>query len=227
MNFDNGTRTLAEMFADMADIFSESVDVEGLHMLLTYCLQLTELNRGRIILDSFTDMSKIEVSERAITDDSFPQSQYLADRARFTLQTEVKLSDTGEDVIGLYVFPLRVRGTTLGVIQLFSINEIPLNSHSLGVLQSVADIAALTIDQTHRIKQAHMLVSQLQGALDSRVVIEQAKGVIAERNKIDFSQAFHQLRSIARKEQRPIRSVASDIIALHHCSTSLKRPAEK
>jgi AmiR/NasT family two-component response regulator len=80
-------------------------------------------------------------------------------------------------------------------------------------LQSIADIAAMTIDQTHRIQQAHSLVSQLQGALDSRVVIEQAKGILAERNQTDFPSAFQEIRSIARREQRPVRTVAADIVA--------------
>jgi AmiR/NasT family two-component response regulator len=80
-------------------------------------------------------------------------------------------------------------------------------------LQSIADIAAMTIDQTHRIQQAHSLVSQLQGALDSRVVIEQAKGILAERHQTDFPSAFQEIRSIARREQRPVRTVAADIVA--------------
>ncbi|MTA93880.1 MAG: ANTAR domain-containing protein, partial [Actinobacteria bacterium] len=70
---------------------------------------------------------------------------------------------------------------------------------------------------THRINQAYLLVSQLQNALDSRVLIEQAKGVIAERNKVDFSSAFHEIRTLARQEQRPVRAVAAEIVAHHHC----------
>lgn len=71
----------------------------------------------------------------------------------------------------------------------------------------------LFLDQTHRIQQAHSLVTQLQEALDSRVVIEQAKGILAERHCTDFPSAFHKIRSIARREQRPLRTVAADIVA--------------
>jgi AmiR/NasT family two-component response regulator len=112
---------------------------------------------------------------------------------------------------------MRVRGVCLGVISLYSSNQSPLSEHSIIVLQSIADIAATTIDQTHRINQAYLLVSQLQNALDSRVLIEQAKGVIAERHKVDFSKAFHEIRTLARQEQRPVRAVAAEIVANHHC----------
>ena len=61
--------------------------------------------------------------------------------------------------------------------------------------------------------QTRTLVSQLQGALDSRVVLEQAKGILAERLKVDFPTAFQELRNTARREQRPIHHVAAEIVS--------------
>ena len=157
-------------------------------------------------------------SDRSVAPDTEPMPD-LAQRALSTLQSEFSVIGNGRELVCEYAFPLRVRGVPLGVIHLTSIGQIALGEHSIAVLQSIADIAATSIDQTHRIQQAHTLVTQLQGALDSRVVIEQAKGILAERNRTDFPSAFHEIRCIARREQRPVRTVAADIVAgLAHAS---------
>ena len=224
MNLDNSTRAVAEMFADMTDIFSDSLDTDGLYMLLNYCLETSDLRHGRIVIAAVGTEPELEVSRDALLQGKITQADSLLEKATFTLQTEFRLIPNEKGVFGEFVFPLRVRGTSLGCIQLFSVNETLPNEHTLGVLQSIADIAASTIDLTHRIQQALLLVRQLQSALDSRVIIEQAKGVLAERERMDFSQAFHQIRSIARREQRPVRSVAADIVATHHCVVSMNNP---
>lgn len=219
MNHNNDTRAIAEMFADMTDIFCESVDADGLHMLLTYCLEASSLDAGEILMLPVGNEIPLMVrSESGGTPNGDPLP-YLAQRALNTLQSEFSVIGNGHELVCEYAFPLRVRGIALGVIHLTSIGQIALGEHSIAVLQSIADIAATTIDQTHRIQQAHSLVTQLQGALDSRVVIEQAKGILAERNRTDFPSAFHEIRSIARREQRPVRTVAADIVAgLAHAS---------
>lgn len=219
MNHNNDTRAIAEMFADMTDIFCESVDADGLHMLLTYCLEASSLDAGEIVMLPVGNETPVTVhSDRSRASDT-ELLPYLAQRALSTLQSEFSVIGNGRELVCEYAFPLRVRGAALGVIHLTSIGQTALGEHSIAVLQSIADIAATTIDQTHRIQQAHTLVTQLQGALDSRVVIEQAKGILAERNRTDFPSAFHEIRSIARREQRPVRTVAADIVAgLAHAS---------
>jgi AmiR/NasT family two-component response regulator len=88
-------------------------------------------------------------------------------------------------------------------------------------LQNLADIAATSIDQSRQLQQNRILVNQLQSALNSRVILEQAKGILAERMKVDFPTAFAELRSIARSSQRPIHQVAADIVHnLSHVPTS-------
>ena len=213
MNLNNDTRAIAEMFADMTDIFCESIDEDGLHMLLSYCLEASSLDRGEIVMIPKGNETPLTVrSDKSIRlhTETIP---YLAQRALNTLQSEFSVIGNGRELVCEYAFPLRIRGAALGVIHLSSVGQTALGEHSIAVLQSIADIAATTIDQTHRIQQAHSLVSQLQGALDSRVIIEQAKGILAERNHTDFPSAFQEIRSIARREQRPVRTVAADIVA--------------
>lgn len=201
------------MFADMTDIFCESIDLDGLHMLLAYCLEASGLDAGEIVMSPVGNEIPLIVSSKGTHRQQTDTLPYLSQRAMSTLQSEFSVIGNGRELVCEYAFPLRVRGIALGVIHLTSIGQTALGEHCLAVLQSIADIAATTIDQTHRIHQAHSLVTQLQGALDSRVIIEQAKGMIAERNRIDFPSAFHQIRSIARREQRPVRMVAADIVA--------------
>ncbi len=213
MNLNNDTRAIAEMFADMTDIFCESVDADGLHMLLSYCLEASALDSGEIVMQAVGNEIPIAVRSDKKQSCALDTLPYLSQRALSTLQSEFSVIGNGRELICEYAFPLRVRGTALGVIHLASTGQTALGEHSIAVLQSIADIAATTIDQTHRIQQAHTLVTQLQCALDSRVIIEQAKGVLAERNHIDFPSAFHEIRSIARREQRPVRTVAAEIVA--------------
>lgn len=217
MNFDNNTRAIAEMFTDMADMFCETVDHDSIHMLLMYSLDASGLQHGKIVLDSFGNENGLHTSISAPLENIEKSSDYLPQRARSTLHTEFSVTGEPGRLQCEYAFPMRVRGVCLGVISLYSSNQSPLSEHSIIVLQSIADIAATTIDQTHRINQAYLLVSQLQNALDSRILIEQAKGVIAERHKVDFSKAFHEIRTLARQEQRPVRAVAAEIVANHHC----------
>jgi GAF domain-containing protein len=134
-------------------------------------------------------------------------------RSVHTLHTEVSITAGTQDLTREFAFPLRVRGTALGAVHLCGSPSHPLTDDDLALLQSIADIAATTIDQTHRLQQTRSLVAQLQGALDSRVVIEQAKGILAARQNTDVSRAFNEIRSIARREQRPVRSVASEIVS--------------
>lgn len=220
MDLDNNTRAIAEMFTDMADMFCEAVDNDSIHMLLMYSLDASGLQHGKIVLDACGNENSLHTSVSASSEHIEKTSDYLPQRARSTLHTEFSITGEPGRLQCEYAFPMRVRGSCLGVISLYSSNQQPLSEHSIVVLQSIADIAATTIDQTHRINQAYLLVSQLQNALDSRVLIEQAKGVIAERNKVDFSSAFHEIRTLARQEQRPVRAVAAEIVANHHCLLS-------
>jgi GAF domain-containing protein len=220
MNFDNNTRAIAEMFTDMADMFCEAVNQDSIHMLLLYSLDASGLQHGKIILDSFGNGRPLQATSDPSLGSDHEIVDYLSTRARSTLDTEFSVTGKPGQLRCEYAFPMRVRGICLGVITLFSTTEPPLSEHSIVIIQSIADIAATTIDQTHRINQAYLLISQLQNALDSRVLIEQAKGVIAERNKVDFAQAFHEIRILARQAQRPVRAVAAEIVGNYHCLNS-------
>jgi AmiR/NasT family two-component response regulator len=77
----------------------------------------------------------------------------------------------------------------------------------------MADMATISILQERALREARVLAEQLQSALNSRVVIEQAKGVLAERARVNMDDAFHMLRSYARNHSRRLREVAESVIA--------------
>ena len=76
----------------------------------------------------------------------------------------------------------------------------------------MADMATGYILYSGELHQARTLAQQLQHALDSRVIVEQAKGILAERNGITPSEAFDRLRKYARQNQARIHDVAAQVV---------------
>jgi len=104
--------------------------------------------------------------------------------------------------------PLRLRDVTLGALNLLSATRSPIEEADLIVARAFADLAALSIIQHRTSIEAHRLNEQLSAALTSRIVIEQAKGVIAERAGIDLAEAFTRLRTHARNTNLRLTDVA-------------------
>jgi len=104
--------------------------------------------------------------------------------------------------------PLRLREATLGALNLFRVTRTPMDEVDIIVARAFADLATLSIIQHRTAAESQRLNEQLSGALTSRVVIEQAKGVIAERADVDLAEAFSRLRSYARNRNRRLTDVA-------------------
>jgi GAF domain-containing protein len=103
--------------------------------------------------------------------------------------------------------PLRLRDVTLGALNLLSTTQTPMDEADVIVARAFADLAALSIVQ-HRAADAQRLNEQLSAALASRVVIEQAKGVISARADLDLAEAFFRLRAYARNHNFRLTDVA-------------------
>ena len=109
--------------------------------------------------------------------------------------------------------PLRLRDATLGALNLLSVTQTPMVEADLIVARAFADLATVSIVQHRASTEAQRLNEQLSSALTSRVVIEQAKGVIAERADIDMAEAFSRLRRYARNRNVRLTEVAEAAIA--------------
>ncbi len=104
--------------------------------------------------------------------------------------------------------PLRVREVTLGALNLLSVSRVPMGESDVIVARAFADLATLSILQHRVAAEAQRLNEQLSAALTSRVVIEQAKGVISERAGVNLSEAFTRLRGYARDHNLRLTDVA-------------------
>ena len=104
--------------------------------------------------------------------------------------------------------PLRLREVTLGALNLLSVTRAPMDEADVIVARAFADLATLSIVQHRASAGANSLNEQLSGALTSRIVIEQAKGVICERTGVDLAEAFSRLRAYARNHNLRLTDVA-------------------
>jgi GAF domain-containing protein len=109
--------------------------------------------------------------------------------------------------------PLRHRTHTLGCLNLFISEPRGLTDQDVGLAQALADVASITIVQDQAIRDAAIREGHLQHALTSRIAIEQAKGMLAERNDVDMDEAFSRLRAYSRNNNRGLTDVAQAIVA--------------
>lgn len=124
----------------------------------------------------------------------------------------------------VHALPLRLRTETIGALNLFGTRSGALSSEDLRIGQALADVATIGILQERAIRRRDVLAEQLQGALNSRVVIEQAKGMLAERGQLDLGQAFTLLRGHARSSGRRLSELAREVVTGTTTVDALLRP---
>ena len=110
-----------------------------------------------------------------------------------------------------HALPLRLRGQIIGSLNLFHPSPGALPADDLALGQALADIATIAILQERTTHDSHVLTEQLQTALDSRVLIEQAKGVLAHHAGLGADQAFTMLRDYARPRQLRLAALAHQL----------------
>jgi GAF domain-containing protein len=108
--------------------------------------------------------------------------------------------------------PMRLRREIIGTLNLFGHSPGALDEPSLKVAQGLADVATIGVLQQRALRRAEELAEQLQSALTGRIVIEQAKGVLAERGRLDMGAAFRRIRAHARNHNLLLTGVAADIV---------------
>jgi GAF domain-containing protein len=108
--------------------------------------------------------------------------------------------------------PMRLRGQIIGALNLFRTETGSMSDDDVVVAQALADIATIAILQNRKTVETGELNAQLTTALSSRIVIEQAKGMIAERQAIPVDEAFDRLRRHARNHNLRLADVARDTV---------------
>jgi len=109
--------------------------------------------------------------------------------------------------------PLRLRDAVLGGLNLFMTEPVGLSATDIALAQALADVASIAIIQNQAALDAADREARLQQALNSRVAIEQAKGMLAEFAAVDMDEAFNRLRRFARNHNRRLTEVAESLVA--------------
>jgi transcriptional regulator with GAF, ATPase, and Fis domain len=223
---------LTEVFVELADTLVEEFDVvDFLQVLTERCVELIDTDAAGLMLDdqrgnlqvvAYTDESArlLELFELQKAEgpclDCFATGQVitnvdLADsRARWPVFTEAAL---GLGFTYSHALPLRLRRQVLGSLNLFSLERKALTDDHVAVAQGMADIATIGLLHERALRDQVVLAEQLQTALHSRIVIEQAKGVLSARAGITVSEAFSRMRAHARRTGEQLTSVAEAVVA--------------
>lgn len=166
---------------------------EAAHLLELFQLQ----NDDGPCLEAFATGESVVHPDLEAAYDRWPQFAPEAVRAGFR---------------SVQAFPLRLKSVVIGAMNLFSSTVRETNEPESHLAQALADVASVAILQDQVVREADVKAGQLQRALDSRVTIEQAKGMVAERAKIDMDQAFTILRNHARSSQALLTSIALQVV---------------
>jgi GAF domain-containing protein len=113
--------------------------------------------------------------------------------------------------LSVSALPMRLRGQTIGALNMFRIDEGEMREQDIAAAQAFADVATIAVLQSRAAAEAQLINEQLSHALNTRIVIEQAKGVIAERAGLEMHEAFARLRRHARNHNLRLADVAREI----------------
>jgi GAF domain-containing protein len=222
---------LLAAFIEFADTIVDEYDVvEFLHRLAARCVELVDASEAGIMLadrdgtlhyvaSSSERMRLIELFE--LQHDEGPCLDAFRDGAavHIALSAEAvtlwpRFAPHAQEVgfASVSALPMRLRTEVIGALNIFSAQPEPLGAEDQQVAQALADIATIGILQERAVNDARVVTSQLETALESRIVIEQAKGIVAERSHVSIDTAFTLLRTYARAHNALLSQTASEII---------------
>jgi GAF domain-containing protein len=223
---------VAESFVTLADTLVDNFDVvELLDRLVADCVDLLDVGAaGILLLSADRSLDLVACSDELSRLTEVLQVESHAGPAVEAVRTgePVEVTDLAEltrrwpvfaHILGdagystTYVVPMRLRDTTIGALSLFQSANVPLTEFDRRLAKALADVATIGILQHRAVESASVLVDQLQVALDTRIVVEQAKGVIAEYGGLEMGAAFEALRSHARNGRTKLSDVARSLVA--------------
>jgi len=124
--------------------------------------------------------------------------------------------------VSVHAFPLRLRDRVIGALNVFRPDARSLSPEEQRVIQALADCATIAIIQEQAIARAEVVTEQLQAALASRIVIEQAKGAVARTFGVSVDAAFEMIRSHARSTNQRLADVAQVLVTDHQGMDALR-----
>lgn len=222
---------VTDTFVMLADSLVADFDVvDVLDHLVTTCVELLPVETvGMLLDDQAGGLAVVAASDHDSQSLEIFQVQHVQGPCRDCVRTGSPvvcedLADArgrwpdfvpvalGRGVRSVVAVPLRLRGETVGALGLFRAGTGPLRHEDLHLAQAFADVATIGILQHRSAHRSLMIAEQLRFALDSRVVIEQAKGILVERRHLTMTAAFGQLRRHARNHNLKLTAVAMAVV---------------
>jgi hypothetical protein len=222
---------LAEVFVVLADTLVDDFDVADLlDLLVRTCVEVLGCTAAGLLLSDHRGVLRVAASSSEAIDllETFQlqaEEGPCLDSFRTQEPVSADLTDGGENrwpvfapaavslgFRGVQALPMRLRERSIGALNLFH-DHSRLADVDLRVAQALADVAAIGILHQQGAHSGNQLIGQLQSALNSRVTIEQAKGVLAATGSTDMETAFQALRSYARDHNAKLSVLAAQIAA--------------
>lgn len=224
--------SLSRIFVEIADTLVQDFDVTDLFDRLTSaCVELLGAATAGLMLadqhgvlqlmvsssDAMRTLELFEITHRQgpCLDAYVGQQQVSADlqepdaRQRWPEFTARALE---MGFAGVQALPMRLRTETIGALNLFHTDTAVLSDHDTAVARALADVATIAILQRRALASTELLAAQLQTALNDRVVIEQVKGLLAERGRLQIDEAFRVLRDFCRNSRLPLTRTARELL---------------
>ncbi|WP_291378706.1 GAF and ANTAR domain-containing protein [Demequina sp.] len=223
---------ISAAFVAVADTLVTDFDaVDLLHTLVRDCVEVLEMKAGGLMLaDSAGELQLMTSTSEAA--EFVEVMQLAADSGPcvecFTRGAAVSVSNIEEEesrwpdftrvalaqgIRSALATPMKLRGKVIGTMNLFGGEPGHVNPRDAAVAQALADVATIGLLQERVIREGHLIEEQLHRALDSRVMIEQAKGVIASSLEMSMDDAFALLRKYSRDRNLTIRAVAESVVS--------------
>jgi GAF domain-containing protein len=232
MNQQTRSEQLFDAFATFADTLVSGYDViDLLQKLVDHCKDLLDVDSAGILLVNAA--SALELVASTSEEETWVEVIALDANAGpalecFRTRAVVALPDVDAEperwsnfvtaartngIHSVYSIPLRLRETTIGTLTLMRHQLGDFDSYDIRAAQALADVATIGILQERAVSDATAVRDQLQSALLSRVIIEQAKGVVAETANVSMDSAFARIRLYARSQQLSLTDVAQQVVS--------------
>lgn len=221
---------VAEVFVEVADTLVDEFDlIEFLQMVTAHSSELVgAASAGLLLVDPQGRLQLMAASdERAKMLELFQiqahegPCQDCFRRGAAVINADLRGADTQwprfaplavkAGFRSVHAFPLRLRKRVIGALNLFGTDLGQMEQQEVRIVQALADIATIGLLQERAIRRGEVLTEQLQAALNGRIVIEQAKGVLAQMHGCSTDEAFTKLRAYARRNRLRLGDVARDI----------------
>jgi transcriptional regulator with GAF, ATPase, and Fis domain len=223
--------SLSEVFVELADTLVDDFDVmDFMHVLTERCVQIMDISAAGLVLADDAGLLQVVAASsepcrslevfQVQTDegpgvDCFASGQPVAVADLLRSERWPRFASAAIEVgfASVHAVPMRLRAQTIGALSFFTVECGALHEPMLRLGRAFADVATIGLLQQRAIHHRNLLTEQLQTALSSRIVIEQAKGILAERLHVDVDQAFVLLRRGARSHNRRLSDLAYAIVA--------------